>query len=372
MANERPVLEILEEPPEHPVYKTLDGTNVKVYNVQEAVSHLSLITDEDTTKENKFCVGVLMRITMSTTNKTSVTTFNKAFPKAGQGSKQARGEKYETMTYRRMFSFADITNTRGGIFVMFEKNLDDQKRHESLIPFGTPIHVGGVYAFIEPSIEPNFLGPKMSIIHTSFPLYPLKQPELQNVPYVAAQENTSRYFILKNAQVTINGAVIVRTNCTGRQCDRRDVNTTADCGCSHYDRNAGKSHVIQCDITVEHQSLATPITMTNWSSLSFTEECLFDKKLPTEINTNNYALTRTYRTSINHVVNHINQNGGFNTIWWHRLGLQKDASASASSDNQVLAEKPTLHLEVLRPANLTKADLQAAGVLFPTSLFSSA
>ena len=72
------------------------------------------------------------------------------------------------------------------------------------------------------------------------------------------------------------------------------------------------------------------------------------------------------------MVAHVNQVGGFDTIWWHRLGLQKDASASASSDNQVLAEKPTLHLEVLRPAILTKEELKTAGVLFRTSLLTSA
>ncbi len=53
---------------------------------------------------------------------------------------------------------------------MFEKNLDDQKCHESNLLFRSPIHVGGVYAFIEPSVEGSFLGPMMSIITSSYPL----------------------------------------------------------------------------------------------------------------------------------------------------------------------------------------------------------
>jgi hypothetical protein len=271
-----------------------------------------------------------------------------------------------------MFTFADLENRKGGIFVMFEKNLDDQKRHERNFPFGSPIRVGGVYAFIEPSVEGSFLGPMMSIITTSYPLYPLRPVDLTYVPYQAAQENTSRYFVLKNVAIDIIGAVIVRTNCTGRQCDRRDVNTTADCGCSHYDRNAGKSHVIQCDIVARHLTLSSPIKITNWSSLSFTEDCICDKRLPSEIDMNSYPLIMTYRQSIKEMVEYVNVNGGFDTVWWHRLGLQKDASASASSDNQVLAERPTLHLEVLRPAEVNKDELRANGKLFRTSLLSSA
>jgi hypothetical protein len=372
MADDQGTEGLIQEPNEHGVYKTVEGSHVKLYNVQEAVSHLHLISDEDASKENKFVVGMCLRITMSSSNRSSVTTYNKTFPKAGQGSKQARGEKYESLTYRRMFTFADYENPNGGTFVLFEKNIDDQKRNEGNLPFGSPIHVGGVYAFIEPSIEASYLGPMMSIITSSYPLYPLRPVVLPTVPYKPAQVNTTRYFTLKNVRIKIDGAVIVRTNCTGRQCDRRDVKSTADCGCSHYDRNAGKSHVVQCDVVAEHPSLASPIKMTNWSSLHFTEECVCDKRLPSDINMNSFPLIMTYRKSINDMVDYVNDNGGFDTVWWHRQGLQKDASASAAADNQVLTERPTLHLEVLRPANLTKAQLKAQGVLFPTSLLSSA
>jgi hypothetical protein len=290
------MMDIIREPNEHDTYRTVGGSHVKLYEVQEAVSHLQLITDKDATKENKFVIGMCLKITMSSTSKSSITTYNKSYPKAGQGNKQACGEKYESMVYHWMFTFADLENKKGGIFVMFEKNLDDQKRYESNLPFRSPIHVGGVYAFIEPSVEGSFLGPMMSIITSSYPLYPLRPVDLTDVPYKAAQENTSRYFILKNVAINIDGAVIVHTNCTGRQCDRRDANTTADCGCSHYDRNAGKSHVIQYDVVAHHPSLASPIKITTWSSLSFTEECICDKRLPSEINMNSYPLIMTYHS----------------------------------------------------------------------------
>jgi hypothetical protein len=131
----------------------------------------------------------------------------------------ARGEKYESMVYRWMFTFPDLENKKGGIFVMFEKNHDDQKCHKSNLPFGSPIHVAGVYAFIKPSVEGSFLGPMMSIITSSYPLYLLRPVDLTNVPYKAALENTSRYFILKNVAIDIDRAVIVCTNCTSSQCD---------------------------------------------------------------------------------------------------------------------------------------------------------
>jgi hypothetical protein len=146
--------------------------------------------------------------------------YNKSYPKAGQGNKQACREKYKSMVYHWMFTFADLENKKGGIFVMFEKNLDDQKCYESNLPFRNPIHVGGVYAFIEPSIKGSFLGPMMSIITSSDPLSPLRPVDLTNIPYKATQENTLHYFILKNVAININGAVIVHTNCTGHQCNQ--------------------------------------------------------------------------------------------------------------------------------------------------------
>jgi hypothetical protein len=106
--------------------------------------------------------------------------------------------------------------------------------------------------------------------------------------------------------------------------------------------------------------------------LSFTEECICDKRLLSKINMNSYPLIMTYRRSIKEMVEYVNQNGRFDTVWWHCLGLQKDASASASSDNQVLAERPTLHLEVLHPADVTRDQLKTEGKLFRTSLLSLA
>jgi hypothetical protein len=159
------MMDLIREPNKHDTYRTVGGSHIKLYEVQEAVSHLQLITDEDATKENKFVIGSMcLKITMSSTSKSSIATYNKSYPKAGQGNKQACREKYESMVYRQMFTFADLENKKGSIFVMFEKNLDDQKCYESNLPFGSPIHVGGVYAFIKPSIEGSFLGPMMSIM----------------------------------------------------------------------------------------------------------------------------------------------------------------------------------------------------------------
>jgi hypothetical protein len=53
------MMDLIREPNEHDTYSTVGGSHVKLYKVQEAVSHLQLITDEDATKENKFVVGVL-------------------------------------------------------------------------------------------------------------------------------------------------------------------------------------------------------------------------------------------------------------------------------------------------------------------------
>jgi hypothetical protein len=47
---------------------------------------------------------------------------------------------------------------------------------------------------------------------------------------------------------------------------------------------------------------------------------------------------------------------------------QKDASASASSDNHVLAERPTLHLEVFHLADVMRDQLKTEGKAFSNEL----
>jgi hypothetical protein len=66
------IMDLIREPNKHDTYRTVGGSHVKLYEVQEAVSHLQLITDEDATKENKFVLGMCLKITMSSTNKSSI------------------------------------------------------------------------------------------------------------------------------------------------------------------------------------------------------------------------------------------------------------------------------------------------------------
>jgi len=60
----------------------------------------------------------------------------------------------------------------------------------------------------------------------------------------------------------------------------------------------------------------------------------------------------------NNLISHVNNSDTkWTVVGWQRQGLAHDASASAADDNQVLAEKATLHFELIVPMTITKQDL---------------
>jgi hypothetical protein len=79
--------------------------------------------------------------------------------------------------------------------------------------------------------------------------------------------------------------------------------------------------VLQIDLTVQHPDVIDNLTVSGWSSLCFTEMA-FAGSLPAEINLDNYTLSITYRKTISNLVGHVNTNGGWTVLGWHRTPTQ--------------------------------------------------
>jgi len=330
-------------------FNTPESCDVRMYTTQQKVEYnawLDNCTAANSSRDDKFVHVVLLGMVMSNM-KDPISMYRlRNTPKSGQGGKQSKSNIQGQMTYRRMFTFGDLSSSSGRVCVMFEKNAADQL---ALWKFARDARIGDHFAILEPCRDPSWLGIKMPIITTPMPLLPLAVPAtLPGVAFTPAEPYTSRFFVLHGATVTAGGARLVTTNCTGKFCDRRKVEAQGDCGCYHRDRNAGRCHVLQLDLDIEHPDIANPLMVAGWSSLRFTEMA-FAGSLPAEVNLDNYALRMTYRRTISSLVTYVNANGGWTILGWHRLGVTKDASISGAEDTTTFSENSTMHFEMVVP-----------------------
>jgi len=227
--------------------------------------------------------------------------------------------------------------------------------------------IGGQYAAMESSSEPTWLAEKMSILSISQPLLPLSQPELPTIPYSIAEKGTSRGFVLKGVELSVEAPLLVKTGCMGRLCDCRVVNSQNTCSCYQMDRNTGKCHVLVMDVTIIADDLVDTLVATNWSSLRFTEMG-FSSPLPSDVNEDSYQVTATVCQKFSALVDYINSHVGWTVMGWHCRGVARDASASGADDTQLLSEKSTLHFEMITPTTATKEALAANNCVCNTAI----
>lgn len=258
-----------------------------------------------------------------------------------------------------MWTFIEGSSPKGRTINIFEQTLRDQ---QLLWSVSGQVKPGDQLAAMEPSLEPRWLGEMMSILSTGEPLCPLEKPSLPAIPHSYLEKSISQGLILKGASVKITGATIVKTNCTGRMCDRREVNSQNDCGCYQMDCNAGKCHVMQADIAVMDALLPEPTVICNWPSLRMAEMGL-TSTLPADINMDSCQVKLTYQKHFDKLFEHINASGGFDVTGWHRRGVATDASASGADNTQAIVEKATLHIEMITPSTVTRDMLESGGHL---------
>lgn len=325
---------------------------------------------ENSSRENRFVLVMLIDVKASQNKQVRYTRGQ--ISKAGNYGKIAKLNGDDLMTYRRMFTFADLTDQSGGCMVAFERNNSDAKNMWKYCQ--TSLRIGNIFAIMEPSSDAKWLGKQMPIIESLHPYYPLREiPDIvPEIGFGNPQLKTSHYFILKNCNLTIESATIVNTNCTGQLCDRRDVNiTTNNCGCYHNLRNASQNHVMLMDITVFHAAAGDEFRIRDWSSLMFTQ-LFFEHDLPADTPTDNWDFTASIRQKLSQLLLHVNDHAGWTVVGWHRQGLVTDASETAAEDNQVLSDKISVHVVKLAPTELSKLALQQGNFIFDNADIPSA
>ena len=336
-------------------YRPLASCPCKILDDDHPVTHSSFIGQNESNRENAFVHALLIDMVASPPNN----THKMRFTSSRNGNTQSRKEN--SLACRRMCTFADSSNNQGGVFVVFERSSFDSDKHFKHISRPT---IGMKVAIIEPSRDERYITEKMPILDTTNPFVPLSAPEIPERPFVRAETKTSKYFIVKNLTLQTDVETIVKTQCTGTMCDRRDPQNIC-CGCYHNNRNAAKSHVLQLDVSLTGN---VTLSLNDWSSLIFTQT-VFKGIIPAEVDLGNRRTLKVYRQKIRSLVTCVNTMGGWTVVAWHRLGIKTDGTDTDGKDNKVMSDTPAMHIASSTPTNVTVQDLHNHNHCFETTRF---
>jgi len=310
--------------------------------------------------------------------------------KLERSTKKPRLHEQTPRKYRRLYTFANLISN-GGTCFFFENGSDDQMKS---LRYLEKCRIGNQFVAVEPSRDAKFIGNEMPIVTTNHQLIPshLTKPHLipeVPVPPQVDKLNSSKFFVLHNATLTMDGTHLVQTNCTqGNMCDLRKPDSR-DCAC-WYQRNRnryGAEYTIRCDLNVEYivrnsnmryQQPDELPTVEKWSSQRFTD-FVFDGTLPLDPlqRETDRQITKFIRRKLTKLVDFVNTTDsvprecrGWTVIGWYRRAAKMDAATGMTADDRVAAEMEeiTMHIVRVEPTGIAREQLAAANLLLPVNI----
>jgi len=270
------------------------------------------------------------------------------------GAKQARGGYQPSVlqSYRRMLLVGGLVDRNGSTAYVIETGHETERNWWG--PSRPATVIGDSFVAMDVKKESPVLSDDTPILEFPMPLEKLEQPLFQtrNVPFRAALENSTRFFVLQSAQIKVTSANFVIANCKGDFCDRRTVKPNHVCGC--YTTKHNSDMVLEVDVTILNSSIPM---VESWRSYAFTKS-LVNGVLPAEVDPATLARAKIeeFRATFKTFVNHVNGNGGWAILGYHRRGTVVDASSSNVEDDIVSSVGDRVHLSVVKPAEPDKVD----------------
>ncbi len=224
---------------------------------------------------------------------------------------------------------------------MFERSLDF--RDNGTITIGTFLRI------IAPEAIEAYMNGDIPLVKTSCPLIVLKRPKSMSTVGVNfdALLNQSLAFCLNNRILHLNKTLVVSTTCSGLMCDKSCIdewNNVKGCGCVGMNPNVsnlGLVHSIWFD-TVPQMNMAVNVqvqrrlSQKDFSSTKFSL-CYLTSRIPATVKKNILSQASDVywdlESSIEDVVDFVNENGGWTAVGWYKRGSIKDRSLIESSGN---------------------------------------
>lgn len=293
-----------------------------------------------------------------------------AFAGATKGGQTRK--KQQSLSYDRIFTFADLRSRNGACFVVLT-----QTAHESehLLKFcRDDIVVGKVFILLE--LEPirKFLSSSLPIATCSDPFIPLRlvSDHVHAVVPRVAKPGETLYFVQKNQSIKLQTMVAEERTCSckGQLCDRQvkiESGRRGACGCLTVGRKPGfvldqtlflqfpadfHAEYIEEDDIVEGGPIvgsSRRMHVRNFRSWRLTK-ALIRNASEFSIETHDRV---HLRKRIRMLVNYVNENGGWTVAGWHRRGQVIDASAGLSKPeevDQIGSTSQNVHVSYLYPS----------------------
>jgi hypothetical protein len=245
------------------------------------------------------------------------------------------------LVYKKGFCMAylSLTATSSSYFV---SKLDHNKSN-----------IGDVVVLLEPQFDGKSLGKNstLPLITTERKLLPIDLQEQFPSPFdVNLSVGQTRYFMLYESIITLEGLVVVNAHCKGIECDRLLLQgKDTQCGCFH---NKLLSPLTIKTVVIVEQPRGNILFSCPFQSYKLTQ-LLLTTTLENSLSEFEDDNLETLRTSVENMITYINDNGGWSVCGWMRLGGVVDAS-DVKSGEEVASDTINPHIVSLKPNNNTE------------------
>jgi len=315
---------------------------------------------EDTC-EDKAIVGCLISIKHRSSAGDGKTAGASWMQKAGSPYQRMRTSGPGTVTYDRLFTFADLRSTNGKCFCVMTSN--PQESDKLMRHCISNVRVGDTFVIIEPDSIKNYMGRSDNpIISFRQPLFPVRlKKELPKIKLSVPDMGQQKFFCLTGQDnIKFQRALPVQASCSGFLCDRQqDLSLHEHCGCLIRDRS--KAIVLCMDVTLPISlDDVTSYRVQNFRSWRTTMLFFSTPLTPSTELSSLIKKHREIRTKIKDIQNYINGNGGWTVIGWYHKGQVLDASADTKNqEDNITSQNHSIHISYLYPTSITPDQIKA-------------
>ncbi len=279
---------------------------------------------------------------------------NKQTSKYSIYQNKGKGQSYFSNTlsvsYDRMFLFG-LVYKRGFCIALLSQTVTASSFLVAKLNQNTS-SIGSTIVILEPKYEEKSLGKNsvLPIIATSRHLFYTNVTEPFPSPYdLNLSIGQTRYFMLYQVSISLEGLIIINADCKGVQCDRLlQQGKDSKCGCFHSKLLSPLT--VQTIVVVEEPPGQIAFS-SDFQSYKLTQ-LLLTTTLESSLSEFEDENLENVRATVNNTVTHVNNHGGWNICGWMRLGSVIDA-ADVKAGEEVASDTVNPHIISLTPSNTT-------------------
>lgn len=277
---------------------------------------------------------------------------NKQTSKYAVYQNKGKGQSYFSNTlsvsYDRMFLFG-LVYKRGFCIALLSQSATASSFLVAKLNHNTS-NIGSTMVILEPKYEGKSLGKNsvLPLIATSRHLFHTDVAEPFPSPYdLSLSIGQTRYFMLYEMTIALEGLIVVNADCKGVECDRLlQQGRDTKCGCFHSKLLSPLT--IQAIVIVE-QPPGHIIFSSDFQSYKLTQ-LLLVTTLESSLSDFEDENLENVRATVNNTITYVNNHGGWNICGWMRLGGVVDA-ADIKSGEEVASDTVNPHIVSLTPSN---------------------